>query len=305
MKPHTRTALPPMHRLRRLLALALAASMLTLVTVGCDSDEENDDMTDTAGSDATDATADVAAVEVDGQPKTYRFTALQLEEPDVSLRRILNSIIQGSIDLPPGEPESVNILLRMDNWDVMAEPPTLTLEAGAGAPVAMTDPTEFTWSQEGAENLVQVPATYALADGAFRIRNEEPTNLFFPISVNMATTLLPLRDIRLDTCYGSSSSCSGTDESEIYGELTGGIIVSEADTIEVELSESETIQLGELLRDPREDLTCGSDADCEGIRTSCNADGVCERAPEMMVNGEPAFALSGEFKAELVGFQAP
>lgn len=292
-------------RTRSLFALVALFAVAALALAGCGTTEETEP--DTVGSDTTgtDDTGNETPLELSGQDRTYRFTALKLDKPDISQRQILNALIDTAIKRPASEEESVHVLLRFSAWDTATEPPSLTLEAGAGAPEdALADPIVYGFRPDA--ELVAVSAVFAPVEGLYKIRNEAPTNLIFPLTVSGNTTLLPLRDIRLDTCFGTGATCTGTTEDEIFGTLTGGIIAAEADSLMVELQEgAEPIPLGDLLRDAREDLTCTADADCTGLRTSCNAAGHCERAPDMEVEGQPAYELAGTFKAAEVPFAAP
>lgn len=298
-------------RIRRSLSpllCLLALTSLIVAAAGCDDGEDGGKQTNdtSAGSDTSTGTdtpsGDVTPVDVSGQTRTYRFSALQLSEPDIGVRQLLNNIILTAIDRPPTEPESVHILVRLSDWDTSATPPSLTLVAGAGTPAdPSADPVSFRFRDDA--ELVEVAATYEDDEGLSKILHDDPTNLIFPLTVGNTTTLLPLRDIRLKSCYGTNRNCTGESEDLIFGWLTGAIILEEADTVEVELSEGgERLSLGSMLRDASTALPCTSDTECTGVRQLCNADGFCERKPDLEIGGKPAFSMAGTFKAVEVQF---
>ncbi|OIP42282.1 MAG: hypothetical protein AUK47_04730 [Deltaproteobacteria bacterium CG2_30_63_29] len=285
-------------------AMRKAAIRLVLVgllfAMGCDDAEKTtaDTLQDAAQDQSTDTTGPV----VDGTARTYRFTTLSLEEPEVSLQMVLNALFEVNIKAEPDAPTALHIILQQRKWDLSARPVTLEIAAGAG--IANLGGAEVTYSFAPDAQLAYVPAEYRDVAGSMKIENDEATNLFFPVVVSGSTFSLPLRNILLSSCFANpavrkGANCDGTDESTLFGSLVGGVIEAEANGIQVEMSDGSTLPLGDVLRDPTG--ACSVPADCSADRV-CGSGGKCEREPDTEVDGQPAFVLAGKFVAKEITF---
>ncbi|MDX9721870.1 MAG: hypothetical protein RBU37_14055 [Myxococcota bacterium] len=232
-----------------------------------------------------------------GENVAYRFQSLELTEPKVSQRILLNASIAANMKSPPDDPLAVNIVLEVRDWDLQANPIALQVAGGAGNPNMADDPVSYTFREDA--EIAFVPAEVYALEGVTRVKNEAPTNLLFPVRISEDEFIVPFRDIRFDFCYGNSAKCSGTDQSAIYGTLTGGVTEEEANAVTVEFSPGSTLGLGDMLRDPVPNFTCQSDSDCEDGRR-CDEAQRCVRQPDMSINGKPAFSLAGRFIGRVV-----
>ncbi len=288
----------------RFAAPALLASLLvasTLLVASCGDDEEENTGTDTNLSEIAeeDQSGDTSgSVELSGEDITYRLLALELTEPDVSMRVVLNTLIEVNIKAAPDNRMAVHVLVQLRNWDLTVTPISLELAGGAGMPD--TSGAEVTYSFHPDAELAYVGVEPVDVDGIAKLQTVEPTQLFFPVILETSDYILPLRQLNMTTCWGRNASCAGTDQSEIFGLLDGGIIESEADDILVELSDTDTMPLGEVLRDPRGE--CAGDGDCTDGRVCGQTSQLCERPTDMTVNGEPAFFMAGRFVARTITF---
>ncbi len=282
--------------------LLLCLAPLTLTACEQDPDEPTADVTTDPNPTDLEEIPDI--IQPTHQDRTYRFTTLEVLEPDVSTRVLLSAVIDANMKTPPNDPLAINILLQFKDWQIDGEQVSLLIGGGSGYPDMEADPIAFTFDPTAEPAFVPAVLESDSDGSAQRFRNEVPTNLFFPVAITDATFIVPFRDIRFEVCYGATAKCDGTTEDKIFGFLMGGIIEEEANEVTVEFQPGDTMSFGDLLRDATPQKTCTQSSECEAPK-QCNPQNQCVFLPDRVIDGKPAFSLRARFRGQEIPYFVP
>ncbi|MCB9548459.1 MAG: hypothetical protein H6706_21840 [Myxococcales bacterium] len=256
------------------MAWRLLGALLALVLVaGCDDDGGDGGGGGAGGAGGGGPAADMGVVQ--GASETFTFTELALEQP-AALAGLLTTLLNNNLNAG-----AIIILVQIDGWGGNG---ALILRGGAGQQVAGADtPADFsddgfTWLTEGEcanADGTTTPCSVDISERAGTQTGEDFSmsgGEIFIYSEDLKI-IIPIRGLAL----------TGTRDGDFIDARLDGVI-TDADAAEVRFK-----------LNPAAEMTTDLKSLLSGARVM----------PTETLDGQPAYAFSGTFSAELVTFVAP